>query len=143
MPGRARASGRDPVSVSLPQFGLHLQYVGLGVDQIGPGLFQRGLIDGHRGHIERVVYVRQHTPLLHDRPIVDQFAVGVPAEGKNHPGNLGADVDDLLRLYRAGGADRRQQVAPPHRDGAEHGGPAAALEPVSQQKEDDNQPHQG
>ena len=41
------------------------------------------------------------------------------AEGDDAAGDLGADIDYLFGLHRAGGADGGQQVAPLHRDGAE------------------------
>ena len=120
--------------MSCPRFGFGVLHCGLGLPQLG---FGRGRIRG----VEGVVNPGQHHPGLDDGAVVHLLAVLIFAKGHNPAGDLGPDIDHFLRLHRAGGADRRLQVAPLHLDGLKPCRRRAAAPQVSQEQERDN--HRG
>ena len=109
-----QALGPLPIVLGLKQLGLHLVQVGLGA-VVG----RLRLVDLRL--VQRVVDPGQHRALLDDGAPVDRLLriLRVRPRACDQAGDLGADVDDLLRLRGPRGADRRQHVAALHRRRAE------------------------
>ena len=109
--GRAYLLRPLPVSFGLVELGLQLAQIGFRPLQPRSAGLHLGLGLGRIRGIQRVVDLGQDRSLLDGRAVVDGPAAGVLAEGHDLPGDLGAHVDHLFRLHRAGGADGNQQVA--------------------------------
>ena len=102
-----------------------------------------GFSRGHIRGVEGVINPGQDRPVLYDRTVVNRRAVLIFTEGEDHTGNLGPDIHHFFGLHRAGGADRRLQVAPLHLDRAEPGRLAAAMQQVSQEQKCHHRRRQG
>ena len=112
-PRRGRVSGPGP-SRSRPASSLAFIWSRLASASTWAALAWASAAVGRRhvGGVQRIVNLRQHHPFVNDRAVVDGLAGGVLAEGIDHARHLGPDVDDLLGLHRAGGADGGQEIAP-------------------------------
>src|SRR5262249_16067009 len=144
--GRLHPLGPVPVAVGLIDLGLHLPQVGLGPldvglgdGDLGLGLFEPAVGLGEHGLgavdlrlVERLVDVGRHGALFYQPAVVDLLAAvaRVLAEVDDQPGDLGADVDDLLRLDGAGGVDGGRQVAALDLGRAEPGGAGVCADVV-------------